>query len=122
MTSPIEVAVIHDWHAHIYYDQGTRQHASELRDWVGSRFTAQLGRWHDVPVGPHPQAMYQIAFANEFFPTLVPFLALNRMGLTILVHPNTAYPKDDHLLHALWLGTVLPLDASVLPETEAGHG
>jgi aromatic ring-cleaving dioxygenase len=120
--TPAETDAIRGWHAHVYYTPETRDQAAALRDWVGARFTTQLGRWHDVPVGPHPQAMYQLAFARDMFPTLVPFLALNRSGLTILVHPNTARPKDDHLLHALWLGAVLPLDASVLPETETDHG
>ena len=46
----------------------------------------------------------------------MPFLALNRMGLTVLVHPNTKRERDDHLVHAMWLGAVLPLDASVLRE------
>jgi aromatic ring-cleaving dioxygenase len=75
-----------------------------------------MGRWHDRPVGPHPQAMYQVAFPPELFPRLVPWLALNRAGLTVLVHPETGRARADHLQHALWLGAVLPLDAGVLPE------
>lgn len=110
---------ITSWHAHVYYDPQTTRHlAEQLREGVAARFTTRLGRWHDVPVGPHPSAMFQIAFAVADFPTLVPWLALNRMGLTILVHPNTARPRDDHLRHALWMGAVLALDASRLPEVE----
>lgn len=119
MTAPQEAACVHAWHAHVYYTRDTRAQAQQLRDWVGERHpAARLGRWHDAPVGPHPQSMYQIAFAPEDFPALAPFLALNRAGLTILLHPETGRPKDDHLLHALWMGSVLPLDASVLPDTE----
>jgi aromatic ring-cleaving dioxygenase len=34
-----------------------------LRERVAAAFPdAILGRWHDAPVGPHPQSMYQIAF------------------------------------------------------------
>lgn len=77
-----------------------------------------LGRWHAVPVGPHPAAMYQIAFPNELFPTLVPFIALNRRGLTVLVHPESGRPKADHAHHALWMGAVLPLKTDILPEVE----
>lgn len=116
LPQPAETSAIDGWHAHVYYDAATRDRAATLRDWVAARYTTQLGRWHDIPVGPHPQAMYQIAFANEVLPGLLAFLALNRMGLTVLVHPNTARPKDDHLVHAVWLGAVLPLDASALPE------
>ncbi len=117
--SPSDVTVIHAWHAHVYFDPDDRARALRLREWVGARFPAAvLGRWHAVPVGPHPGAMYQIAFGPELFPTLVPFLALNRMGLTVLVHPESGRPRDDHLKHALWLGEVLVLNAGILPEVE----
>ncbi len=119
MTAPKEVATVRAWHAHVYYTQETRPLAEQLRGWVAERHpAARLGRWHDARVGPHPQSMYQIAFAAEDFATLAPFLALNRQGLTILLHPETGRPKDDHLQHALWMGAVLPLDASILPPTE----
>ena len=62
--------------------------------------------------------MYQLAFSTADAPSLIPFLALNRRGLTILVHPETGRPKDDHLSHALWMGAVLPLNAEILPESE----
>jgi DOPA 4,5-dioxygenase len=79
------------WHAHIYYDpDATKDAAARLREGIAARFpSALLGRWHDVPVGPHPTAMYQVAFAPDLFPTLVPFMALHREGLTVLVHPET---------------------------------
>ena len=111
---PADPTVITDYHAHIYYDPADRTRAEQLRAQVEARFTVRMGRWHDVPVGPHPTAMYQIAFMPDLFPTLVPFLMLNRQGLTILVHPETGRARDDHLLHAVWMGAVLPLDASVL--------
>jgi DOPA 4,5-dioxygenase len=48
----------------------------------------------------------------------VPFLALNRQGLTVLVHPESGRPKADHAHHALWMGAVLPLKTDILPEVE----
>ena len=45
---------------------------------------------------------------------------LNRQGLIVLVHPETDRPRDDHLLHALWLGERLPLNGAILPETRQG--
>ncbi len=105
------------WHAHIYYDAATRPAAERLREAIAQAFPdAVLGRWRDQPVGPHSEAMYQVAFAPTLFPILVPFIALNREGLTVLVHPETGHQRADHLQHALWMGAVLPLDGSVLPE------
>src|SRR6202034_813687 len=75
------------YHAHIYYAPQTRETAARVRDGIGARFTATLGRWHDEAVGPHPISMYQVAFAAAEFPRIVPWLMLNREGLDILVHP-----------------------------------
>ena len=117
--APRDANAIHSWHAHVYFDPENRAPALGLREQIGARFPAAvLGRWHSVPVGPHPAAMYQIAFPNALFPTLVPFIALNRQGLTVLVHPESGRPKADHLHHALWMGAVLPLNADILPEVE----
>jgi DOPA 4,5-dioxygenase len=119
---PVDVSAITGWHAHVYYDPGSREHATRLRDWVSERFPVQMGRWHDARVGPHAQSMYQIAFLPDVFPALVPFLALNREGLSVLVHPNTDDPWADHLLHALRLGPALPLDGSMLPRSLRAAG
>jgi len=114
--TPTNTGVISSYHAHVYYDPATKDVAAVLRQWVEERFIVRMGRWHDVPVGPHPQAMFQIAFAAELFPTLVPFLMLNRSGLTVLVHPETGRPRDDHLLRSIWMGAVLTLNGDILPE------
>jgi len=114
----IDPSRIHGYHAHIYYDALTRPRAAELRAAVEQNFTVRMGRWHDVPVGPHPQAMYQIAFENDQFPTLMPFLIMNRMGLTILLHPESGRPLDDHTINAVWMGEILPLVTSILPEVD----
>ena len=89
----IEPTRIQGYHAHIYYDALSRPRAAELREAVEQRFDIRMGRWHDVPVGPHPCAMYQIAFENDQFPTLAPFLMMNRMGLTVLLHPESGRPR-----------------------------
>jgi aromatic ring-cleaving dioxygenase len=107
-------ARITGYHAHIYYTPQTRPHAERLRAAIGERFTARIGSWHDEPVGPHPTAMYQIAFAVEELPRLLPWLMLNRRDLDILVHPLTEDSVADHTSHAVWLGTPLPLKVGVL--------
>jgi aromatic ring-cleaving dioxygenase len=101
--------IIRSYHAHIYYGVATKPVAERLREAIGNRFTVELGRWHDEPVGPHPTSMYQVAFAVGEFPRLVPWLMLNRGGLDVLVHPQTDDPYEDHATHALWLGKKLPL-------------
>ena len=120
---PAQPASIIGYHAHVYYDPAdpaSRERAAQLRGWVEAQFTVRMGRWHDVPVGPHPRAMYQIAFEPDQFSTLVPFLMLNRQGLTVLVHPETGDDYIDHADHAVWLGAKLPLNLEFLRRLKAG--
>jgi len=117
-----DIAGIAGYHAHIYYDPATKPVAERLRRAIGDGFAVALGRWHDVPIGPHPVAMYQVAFAVAEFPRLVPWLMLNRAGLTILVHPLTGNDYEDHARFASWLGVVLPLDLEILRRDAASGG
>ena len=108
-------AVITGYHAHLYYAPGTRPIAERLRAAIAANFPqARVGNWHDDPVGPHPIAMFQVAFAVDEFTHLVPWLILNRGGLDVLVHPLTADSVADHTRFALWLGQPLPLRTEVL--------
>lgn len=102
------------YHAHIYFDPAQRRQAIDLRQEIGCRFSATVGRVHDQPVGPHPKAMYQVAFAPPVYSELVPWLMLNRDGLTVLVHPETGDDLVDHRDYALWMGELLALDLSAL--------
>jgi len=105
-----DLAAIGEYHAHVYYDPATRGTAERLRSRVGTAFPrARLGRWHDELVGPHPQSMYQIAFAADLLGAFVAWLMLNREGLTVLLHPETGNDLRDHSVHAAWFGAVLPL-------------
>lgn len=110
----IDTAGIEGYHAHIYYAPATRAAAERLRTELGARFQLRLGNWHDEPVGPHPTAMYQVAFAPAELPRVLPWLMLNRGELSVLVHPLTGNDYDDHAHFALWLGPPLPLRLDVL--------
>jgi aromatic ring-cleaving dioxygenase len=104
-----EISLIEGYHAHVYYDPSTKPVAQRLREAIGARFDVRLGSWHDRPVGPHPSAMYQVLFAVEDLARLLPFLMLNREGLSVLVHPVTGDDYIDHADFPLWLGEPLPL-------------
>ncbi len=107
---PQPLAAIASFHAHVYFDgPAQREAALALREQIGQRFSVAMGRVHDVPIGPHARAMYQVAFDVESFGKIVPWLMLNRRGLTVLVHTNTRNERADHLSHALWMGEVLDI-------------
>ena len=111
------IAEVASYHAHIYFDpESQRAEAMAIRAAAQERFAVNLGRVRDGPVGPHSQAMFQIAFEPELFGSLVPWLMLNHRGLSILVHPNTTNEKRDHLIDAVWIGRALAVDEAPLPE------
>jgi aromatic ring-cleaving dioxygenase len=114
--APRNPAIIQHYHAHVYYDPAsTRERAARLREQIAATFAqATLGRWHDELVGPHLRSMYQVAFPCELLASLLPWLMLNRDGLTILLHPGTGNDYADHTEHAAWLGNALPLRLDVL--------
>ena len=118
VTATAKPEAIRGDHAHVYYDQNTRCKAAELRAALGKQFDVTIGRWRDQPVGPHPQAMYQVAFGTELFGRLVPWLMLNRHGLAILVHPITNHDLADHTVFPLWLGQKLSLDIDFLKKSD----
>lgn len=122
--------IITGYHAHIYYpDADARARAAKIREALIESFDAvegmdnppervRLGRWRDEPVGPHPLPMYQVAFAADRFAEIVPWLMLNRNGLTVLVHPETGDDVEDHADNPLWLGEKLELDIGFLRRFE----
>jgi aromatic ring-cleaving dioxygenase len=111
--------VIKEFHAHVYYhDDKSREIAANIRTYTEINFDVTMGRWRDQPVGPHPTPMFQIAFAPSVFEDIVPWLMLNRDGLSILVHPSTGDDVVDHRDSPLWLGEKLALNIGFL---EAGN-
>lgn len=102
------------FHAHVYFDTASRDAAARVREGLGARFDVRLGRWHEQPIGPHPKAMYQVAFSPDQFSQVVPWLMLNHEGLDILIHPSTGDDVQDHTEHSLWLGEKLELNIEFL--------
>lgn len=106
---------IKNYHAHIYYNGESKQFAENLRRHLEDQFPdAVFGRWHDQPVGPHPDGSFQIEFLPELFQSIVSYLAINRGSLVIFIHPNTGDAMTDHRDHAIWMGAVRPLNLRTL--------
>ena len=109
---------IKDWHAHVYFNPATRDRAWALRERIEKSFDIQMGRFHEKPVGPHPQFSYQVHFRNDQLAPLVSWLTLERDGLTVLVHPNTGEELEDHRDRAMWLGPSDTLKLDVLKKKD----
>lgn len=107
--------VIHGYHAHVYFNADTVEQARALCTAAAARFPLKMGRMHEQPVGPHPDWSCQLAFKAALFAEVVPWLALNRNGLVVFLHPITGNDLVDHRDRAMWMGAVRPLDLSVLP-------
>jgi aromatic ring-cleaving dioxygenase len=105
---------ITDFHAHVYFDADTFQQADQLCKRAGELFELRVGQMLNRPVGPHPMWSCQLLFSPDLFGELVPWLALNRHGLIVFVHPTTGDDLADHTAHAIWMGEVCELDLSVL--------
>jgi DOPA 4,5-dioxygenase len=114
--TPPDLDAIADWHAHVYFDCASRDAARTLREAVIARFggSVQMGRFHERPVGPHPQWSYQIAFAPAQFADVVGWLALHHGALDVFVHPNTGDELADHRDRAVWIGRAHTLDLGAL--------
>jgi len=97
------------YHAHVYYDSDNKKIAARLRRLIKVHFDTNLGRWHHDPIGPHPKGMFQVEFRADIFSSLVTWMAFNRDGLSILVHPLTGDDMADHTSFAIWLGESLKL-------------
>ena len=101
------------YHAHVYFDEQSQAQAEHLCQRAAQRFDVTTGRVHTRPVGPHPDWSCQLAFAPEAFAQVVPWLALNRNGLVVFIHPLTGNDLADHRDHALWMGDVRPLKLEI---------
>jgi aromatic ring-cleaving dioxygenase len=111
---------ITSFHVHVYFDAATMAQARTLCKGARDAFGVEMGRMHEKPVGPHPDGSCQLSVPPEKFGAVVPWLALNRDGLNVLVHPETGDKLKDHSEHALWMGEIRPLDMSIFnQETDA---
>jgi DOPA 4,5-dioxygenase len=109
--APRPYTAITSYHAHVYFDEDTYTKAARLRQWVIERFPVELGNWNLEPRGPHVTPSFYFGFTTDLVPVVIPWLQLNSLGLTILLHPNTDDPRADHLYYTLWVNRSQPVNA-----------
>ena len=100
---------IEGYHAHIYYDPETKPTAQRLAAAATGELPVVFGGFSDEPVGPHPVGNLQFIFKPAAFANVVPWLMMNRDGLSVLVHPLSEDSLRDHDADGLWLGTPVKL-------------
>jgi len=105
---------ISKYHAHFYFNQDTVQTAKEIylkSEVLNDTFR---GRFNERNVGPHTLWSFMIGFDSSQLNEVIPWLTLNRAGLTVLIHPVTDNDLKDHTEHAMWLGEPIDLNTSIL--------
>jgi aromatic ring-cleaving dioxygenase len=98
------MSIIKSYHAHVYFDASSRPRARQLTEEASQAFGLSVGRLHDKPVGPHPRGSCLVAFNADRFAQVIPWLIVNRRGLTVFAHAITGDTVKDHTDHVLWLG------------------
>ena len=104
---------IEKYHAHVYFDESTVEQAQALCEEAGNRFNVVVGRMHHRPIGPHPSWSCQLAFERRNHTDVLTWLALNRNGLVILIHPLTGNDLKDHTDYAAWMGEPQTLNLKI---------
>ena len=120
-TKPRPYTDIKSYHAHIYFDEDNFHKAALLHKWAAERFVIELGNWNLAPRGPHVTPSFYFGFSNEQLHVIVPWLQLNSLGLTILIHPNTDDPRADHLYYTLWVNRSQPVNAYAMQKPGPGE-
>ena len=112
-----ETVKIDGYHAHVYYDAGTRPRAERLRDTIATTLGVEVRELSDEPRGPHPVPQFRFTFTTGEFQKVVPWLMLNGQGLDVLVRPLTDNSYDDHSRYAVWIGAPVALKLNTMRRT-----
>ncbi|MEM8603505.1 MAG: DOPA 4,5-dioxygenase family protein [Cyanobacteria bacterium P01_H01_bin.121] len=101
------------YHAHVYFDESSVDHATSICLAAGQQFGIPVGRVHRKLVGPHPRWSCQLAFDKNQFDLVIPWLDHQRQDLSVFVHPTTGDDLADHTQHAMWLGEPVTLNLGI---------
>jgi DOPA 4,5-dioxygenase len=105
--------VVRNFHAHIYFDPAELPAAREFAERARSAFGAEVGHFHERPVGPHPRGSCQLTLAADRFGDFARWSSVNRSGLTIFAHANTGNDLRDHTDHVIWFGPSEALNLAI---------
>ncbi|KAK3998372.1 DOPA 4,5-dioxygenase [Cladorrhinum sp. PSN332] len=121
--SPLDTGRRGGFDVHIYYFQNNPEqtkYARQLWERIRREFPElRVYTFWDRPIGPHPVAMFEVnVFTPAQFGAFIPWLAIWRGPLSVLVHPNTTEEDvhelerelKNHTERAIWLGERIPLD------------
>lgn len=110
------------FHSHTYFDHTAPECVAEARTFkslIQRTFAAtahlEVSSFISGPAGPHPRGSFEVLFTREVFADYVSWLMFARPEkLDILIHPLTQSQTLDHTARALWLGTPLAIDRSMI--------
>jgi aromatic ring-cleaving dioxygenase len=115
------------FHSHTYFDHAVPERVAEARafmEFTERTFAAtnhvEVHSFVAAPAGPHLRGSFEVLFTREVFAHYVSWLMFERPAkLDILIHPLTRSQILDHTTRALWLGTPLAIDRSMLEAVDA---
>lgn len=96
---------IKGYHAHIYFDASTLEQARAMCEEAALLFGVTQGRSTSAR-SARTRTERQLAFGPELITVMLPWLALNRHGLVVFLHPETGHDLLDHTDHAIWMGAI----------------
>jgi aromatic ring-cleaving dioxygenase len=107
------MSTLQNYHIHVYFNRDTIEKAKRIATSAAEKFDLPLGRFHERPVGPHPEWSVQLLVSTEKFPEVSSWMKDHHAGLSVLLHENTGDDLADHTEGAQWLGEPLQLKTDI---------
>ena len=115
------------FHSHTYFDHTAPECVAQARTFMelirqtfATTAHLEVSSLLPFPIGPHPRGSFEVLFTRDVFADYVSWLMLARpSNLDILIHPLTRSLTLDHTTRALWLGTPLAINRSMLEAFDA---